>query len=174
MFFGASGGEFGARDLLFISKAGLKYFISAATKIQKLSEPNKSKAIADFYNKNGGSGGYRGILAGVKKSGSGGIWIWGRSGLKYFYADKDSVYLFTNGCLDALINPDPSNVGKQYVLENEVYTDMGRWSEKVKPGDFVIVISKSDIGFLKGNLGNVLAYNWWYFLQSNIKTECEK
>ena len=156
--------------------AGLKYFIKADSKIQKLSEPNKSKAVAIFYGESGNAREYRGILAGINKNGSGGIWIWGKSGLKYFYADKDSVYQFTNGCIDSIINPDPELIieGEQKKIESEVYTDLGKWSQRVNVGDFVIVLSRSDIGFLKGNLGNVFGHNWWYFLQSDMKTECEK
>jgi hypothetical protein len=154
--------------------AGLNYYINAYAKVQKLPEPNKSKAILNFYNNQDGTTGYRGILAGVTTSGSGGIWVWGRSGLKYFYNDKDSIYLFTDGCIDAILNPKPSDVGKTTTTNPEVYTDLARWSQRVKTGDFVIVKSRTNIGLFEGNAGSVLDYNWWNFLGSDMKTECAR
>lgn len=162
---------FGLGTLCVYEFAGLKYYISAVSKINKLTEPNKSKAITDFYNNQDSNTAYRGILAGVTKNG---VWVWGRAGLKYFVSDSGSVYTFTDGCTDATINPNSSDAGKENILNTSVSAKLNSWSENVRAGDFVIVTSGSNIGLFGGNLRNALDYNWWYFLQTDMKIQCER
>lgn len=153
---------------------GLNYYIKAVNKINTLPKEEKTKAISDFYIEDGSQRSYGGILAKVDTKG-GNIWVWGKSGLKKFKSDTNSFYHFTDGCKEFTINPDAYNfVEPEINLTNEVDTDIGKWKEKVKIGDWVGITSRSDIGIFGGKTAEVFGMNWWFFLPTGIKTACEK
>lgn len=150
--------------------AGLKYYIKVIDKFGKYSESERAQAITEFYGDKYNTKRYTGILAGVNKNGVGGVWVWGRLGLIYFPAGVDSVFLFTDNCSGRPFIPNIDGT----LMTKETSINIQHWSEKVRTGDFVIIISKSDVGLLNKNFEVASAYNSWLFLQSDSKTACEK
>ena len=65
--------------------AGLASFVRAVYAIYSLPSETRTEAAERFWG-SGEAGRYSGILAGVSRAEGGGVWIWGRKGLKYFAA----------------------------------------------------------------------------------------
>ena len=147
---------------------GLKYYLQAIVYVNNLPEQTKKIVSDEFYGTDPNI--YTGILAGVW---GGKIWVWGRSGLKYFNTDKDSTYSFTNGCTRDVLHP--ADTTKTFKIERQVYFDISEWEAEVKPGNFVaVLIADKNSGGILGNLREVYAYNWWIFMQKDMQTECVK
>lgn len=155
---------------------GFNRYIRVMGDINKMLEPGKTKVSTDFYGDRSDTHMYNGILAGVNKKNNGGIWVWGRLGLLYLPAEKESRFAFIDVCsFDQVIKYTPEGVDNKIKVpyyDPEVFPNIQQWSEKVKVGNFVEVLSKTDVGFLKGNLGAVFAYNGRYLL-TDLKTTCE-
>jgi hypothetical protein len=152
---------------------GLRYYLRAEIMIaqSKVSAENKIQVKLDFFGDGSNQFEYRGTLARVE---NGGIWVWGRTGLKYFKTDKDSVFHFTDGCLDIYTVQSEKNAGKEIEVNDEIFTDITKWGQKARVGDYVIVLSRSNIGLFGGGLGEVLTFNNWFFLQVESKIACQK
>lgn len=61
---------------------GLRYYIKEMIAINNLSGETKSQAISYFYTADERT--YRGTLAFVNTRGSGGVWVWGKQGIRRF------------------------------------------------------------------------------------------
>lgn len=153
---------------------GLKYYVGVVNTINKMSEPEKTQEKKDFYGDSSDIREYRGILAGINKTGTGGIWVWGRLGLKYLPAKGGAGFYFSDVC---------SGVQKIFISDNQVestivkveeFSDIRNWSNKVGTGYFVVVLSDVDISLFNGRLTSVFAYNGRFFLQDVLKPICER
>lgn len=156
--------------------AGLKYYVGTANMISKISEPERTQEKINFYGDKNDTKGYNGILARVNKVGLGGIWVWGRFGLLYLPAEKESKFFFVDVCstyyTTGFVSNGSDNTTEVPYYQPESSFNVQQWGEKAKVGNFVEVLSKTDVGFLKGNLGAVFAYNGRYPL-TDLKTICE-
>ena len=147
---------------------GLKHYLRAVIYINSLEGQTKQTASDEFYGTHPNL--YTGTLAGVW---GGKVWVWGRSGLKYFSVDKNSTYSFTNGCTRDVLHP--ADTTKAFTIQRQVYFDISEWEAEVTPGDFIaVLIAGKDNGGTLGNLREAYAYNWWSFMQKDMQTECAK
>jgi len=146
--------------------AGLKYFVRADILINDMpSETVKKQAWKDFIGKS--ENGYSGIYAGDWMDR---VWVWGNGLIRSFATDQYSVYTFSDGCTESILNSvDQGGVPR---VDRLVYFDMNSWKEKVHVGDLVgIIIARDGI---PGNLREIYAYNFWPFLQKDWRTLCAK
>lgn len=146
--------------------AGLKYFVRAGILINSMpSETDKKQAWEDFIGKSENA--YSGIYAGNL---GGRVWVWGNGLIRSFATDKYSVYTFSDGCTESILNSvDQGGVPR---VNRLVYFDMNSWKEKVHVGDLVgIIIARDGV---PGNLREIYTYNFWPFLQKDPRTQCEK
>jgi len=151
--------------------AGLKHYIKAVREINQLEGEEKTEALEHFSAE---PGWYSGTLAGVNTRGYGGVWVWGRQGLKYFKTDENSAYAFFEMCR-------PENLGKLEKNEKGLYigqdieTDIGIWAEKTRQGDYTVLsISGAAHGGTPGRARQVWAHDWPAFAPADIREECEK
>jgi hypothetical protein len=169
--------------------AGLNNYIKAVWVINKLPEPEKTQEKKDFYGDSSYTMEYRGVLAGVNKIGTGGVWVWGRFGLKYFPGWGGSSFYLIDYCPDSSPQSVSNSVEKFVDLQHGDLTDaqiklinyqeidlsnIQNWSSKVKVGDYVKVLSNEDIGFLNGNLNAGFAYKGRYSFDLDSETVCKR
>lgn len=116
---------------------GFKYYLRALHAAHKL--PGRAVKAADVIHGTGSGGWMGGILAGVNKNAPGGVWFWGRRGLQYLRADEYSVFSFYDICDDYVLSQ--MELDRRAVVERSIDTDIKVWAEKVKPGDYVVVLA---------------------------------
>jgi len=117
---------------------------------------------------------YNGTLAGITTGKFSGIWVWGKSGLKYFPVDQNSTYSFYNACTDDILNAT-SEERKSLKVQKNVYFDLNEFNVLTKTGDFIVVmtIDETKDKSIK-TVKEVWDYNYWGFVQADLKTQCEK
>ena len=156
----------------FYQFKGLKYYIKAVVELNTLPNSEKKDAFENFYGIDDNRT-YSGTLSEI--TGDNKIGVWGKRGLVYFKTDQFSNYSFFNACNEenfkALDNKEEISIGQN------VYSDIGLWKQKIKTGDYVIVlITREGNGGISGNLREVWAYDWWgTFLPSiDLIQQCQK
>lgn len=149
--------------------SGLKYYIRAISLIKKMPVELQVTANEKFYALGDGDY-YSGILAGVW---NGNVWIWERGQLKHYLTDEYSVYSFLDDCNEEILNPSERKTTRS--IKSEVFIDLAEWKQRANTGDFVTIkLAGVDSGGALGNLREIWAYNWWTFLQKDMKTACAK
>ena len=150
---------------------GLKYYLHALVYMRSLSGQELQDTRSLFYNIDGPPKSYTGILAGIWGYR---VWVWGKDGLRPFLTDYDSTYLFTDGCSFIPLHP-PNQLEQSFEIKPEVYFSLDAWKSKIRSGDFVsVLIATPDNGGNSGNLRQAFGYNWWYFMNKDIQTECAR
>ncbi|MDP1713248.1 MAG: hypothetical protein Q8L41_00760 [Anaerolineales bacterium] len=151
---------------------GLGNYIQATRAISKLEGDERTKAEQFFYS-SGGEDEYRGMLGYVNTGGYGNVLAWGENGPKYFRGDEYTVYSFFNGCSEEILNAKPEDGPKE--VKREIYTDVKEWKKRVKNGSFVtIILTNEENGGTVGNLREIWAFDWWYFMPGTMEVQCEK
>lgn len=151
---------------------GLKNYVLATREISKLSDDQRDRALQNF-NGRIGENGYRGMLGYVNKIGSGGLWIWGKNGPKYFSADEYTVYSIFTGCSDQILNAKPED--GEIEVARRVYTNVSEWSRDIKNGSYVtIFLAGEGNGGNIGKIREIWAFDWWNFLPKSMGELCAK
>jgi hypothetical protein len=142
---------------------GLKHYLQALSAINKLSGEAKVQARNSLYGVNE-NGVYSGILAGFSRLGKGEVWIWGKSGLKYFAVDGHTAYSLFAACTEENLN-DLAETGTM-TINQSVTNDYGEFTSQVKAGNFAGVI-------FSGQYANEVKVNdWWVFMPIDIQKQC--
>ncbi|MHB8777950.1 MAG: hypothetical protein ACYC6R_09335 [Anaerolineales bacterium] len=151
---------------------GIREYRQATRAISRLDGDEKTKAERFFYS-SGGEDEYRGMLGYVNTRGYGDVLVWGKNGPKYFRGDKYTVYSFFNGCSEEILNAKPEDGPIE--VNREIYTDVKEWRKRVKNGSFVtILLTSEESGGTVGNLREIWAFDWWYFVPGTMEVQCEK
>jgi hypothetical protein len=158
-------------SLLYFSWGG-KYYLEAKKSIARLSDEQKSYSKALFENYNEYL--YSGILMGTVKIWNQGVWVWGAKGPRFFRSDEHTVYSYFQVCTPEILQ-DLKNGNSIKPIRN-IYTDIAKWSNKVKVGEYITVTTASSIS--GGNLGRLreaLVHDWWIFdPNKEILSQCKK
>lgn len=150
---------------------GLKDFLRAKEAIRALPLEQQSVAENDFIGAKDPYL-YGGILAGVSTSIFPSVWVWGKDGLRYFRIDEYSVYSYFSVCNEEVLNSFDKN--EMLTIDRSIDTDLSVWRKKVRVGQFItIMIARSENGGTLGNLREAKAHDWWVFLPTNIRKQCE-
>jgi len=153
---------------------GLKYYLKATSYINNLPQERKIVAKNDFYGDISNKNLYNGTLAGIATGKFSGIWVWGKSGLKYFSVDQNSAYSFYNACTDKILNAT-NEERKSLKVQKNVYFDLNEFKTLTKTGDFIIIMTTDETkSKLIKTVKEAWDYNYWGFIQTDLKTQCEK
>ena len=141
---------------------GLKYYLKAASYVQKHSDTYES-----FYGPPGQKE-YAGILAGVWGKG---IAIWGQYGLRYFPATTASTYHALIGCQKLKIGPDTYSSSLMTQSLNDDYRSVKEWGADMHPGDMAFVrYTDERVPKIKEAWG----VNYWMFENADVQIQCQK
>ncbi len=151
------------------NSAGLKEYLGAIVAIRRLPNEQATKAWDNFFTLNEPDL-YGGILAGYA---GGKIWIWGRSGLRAFQPDSNSVYSSFLACLPETLAK--ANKGEPVTVDRKIFLDLNEWSARVEEGSYVTITKATEgNGGIKGNLREAYGYDWWVFLPGILSKQCAK
>lgn len=154
-------------------RGGLREYLQVRKAIKALPETEKVEVQEGFYGKVAEVESQNGILAGLTKIGSRRIWLWGRSGLQSLPLDEYTVYSFYSACNAQVL--EAIERGGQLKIGREVTANIEKWREQVKTGMFVGIMKAGvDNGGELGNAREVQAYDWWVFMNSNLREQCAK
>jgi len=145
------------------------YYSKATGVINKNKVSEERKKLEEGFYASDKDYTYGGILAGVLLNRVG---VWGRDGLRFFNVDKYSAYHFIDACSPTAMAKNPEI---EYPTNKFVYYRISDWQKNLSAGDYVVVmIAHEGNGGTAGNLREIYAYNYWPFIQKDIKTECAK
>lgn len=130
-------------------------------RISKLPSDQQEKARTLLWQA-GGSATYSGILAAVDQRGSGGVWIWGKKGLRYYAGNEHTFYRYVEKCSPEAIAAITEQT--TYLPPKEtISTKVKDWT--AKKGDYVyLYLGRADDGADGGVMHEVRAHDWWAFL----------
>ena len=153
---------------------GLKYYLKANREINKLEGREKEEALDVFMGgQDSGLDVYGGILMGVNTKDHGGVWVWGRHGLRYFRSDQYSVFSFFSICKPVILEKYKN--GEEVKIGQDIYTDIVEWKKLIKQGDYVsLIITNKDQGGTVGNLREAKVNDWWPFVSVDVEGQCEQ
>ena len=148
--------------------AGIKQYREVVRKVKLLPDDLRDEAMIRLVD----DGTYGGAVMRVSTIGRGGVWVWGSKGPKFFRASIGSAFSYYSMC-DREYLLKRLEKGESIKPERRVYGSVKLWKEKVKPGDYVVVVREnegrdSDLGGLR----EVWAYDWWPFLSVDLKEWC--
>lgn len=141
-------------------------------RISSLRGEAKQNAASEFYAEGKSDNVFAGTIAKVSRKDGGGVWVWSNRGLKYFQADEHTVYSYYDIC--AAITSSQEEVEMKIGDDNrEVSTNIGRWEEQARQGDFVqIIVATPEHGGQIDNLREARVYSLPIFLELNIELLC--
>ena len=147
--------------------AGLKEYLGAVMTIKRLPSEESSVAWDNFLTI-GEPNLYGGILAGFWNNK---VWVWGRSGLRAFRVDNDSVYSFFSACAPEILAK--TEKGEAVSVGRSIYTVADEWLIWVKRGNYVTVAQATEgSGGVEGNLREVYGYDWRVFMPGDLQKQC--
>lgn len=154
---------------------GLNYYLRAVKLMRQevpgMREDLMIEARNEFYGTDL-RGAERGILAGTW---FGKVWVWNNGWLKFYTVDDNSIYSWFDGCSEGGKAALKKGVSIANVVEKQIFTDINKWRGLAKPGDYVTVYRATpENGGVLGNLREIYAYNFWFFLRRGIEVECAK
>ena len=148
---------------------GLRDYINVIASIDKLGLDDKKSAQSQFFISDDGVK-YSGTLAHVSNNR---IWVWTNYKLKSFKVDQYSVYSFYSAC-SAIQGEDFSTQGK-FSVSRSVDSKISDWKKKTKVGNYInLWLTTKEKGGTVGNLREIYGYDWWVFMPTDIKKQCEK
>lgn len=151
---------------------GIREYRQATSAINNLGTNEIVKA-SQILRGIDGENEYRGTLGYVNSNGYGDVLVWGINGPKYFKGDEHTVYSFYNGCSGEILNAKPGDGAIE--VNREVYTDVKEWRKRVKNGNFVVILLAGEgSGGTIGNLREIWAFDWWYFLPKDMEELCAR
>jgi hypothetical protein len=151
------------------SYVGLKYFTRAIFILESNKTSEIKKISWEIFN-NEFEGLYSGIFGGVYFNK---VWVWGSFGLKSFQIDQYSVFHYFDGC-SSILEFETLSTDSDGLIEKTLFTIDG-WLQNIKVGDYVTIkIALIPNGGIFGNLREAYGYNFWPFMQKDLKTECAK
>jgi hypothetical protein len=155
-----------------VERSGLRRYVNALMIVNSFKTvEQRKKGKIDFFA-NDKSFTYGGILAGTWQ---GKIGVWGQSGLKLFTTDQYSVIDYFDGCSASIIDKIASEEIKTPSESLFFNFNTDKWQKIVKAGDYVVVQTTiKGQGGTVGNLRQMYEYNYWPFIQKDIKTECAR
>jgi hypothetical protein len=149
--------------------AGLKYYIKAVRYVKALPTKEARDEMWNNFTGNSSERYFAGIYAGDF---AGKVWVWGKTGLRPFVTNQDSIYSFYNGCTDQFLHPENHIGDDPPKLARILITDKNQWKKLASVGDLVIITIASE--GTAGVLKEIYDYNYWPFIQKDIQTECAK
>jgi len=142
---------------------GLKSYLLDLVAISKIADKDsRSKAEQIFWN-GGGSTGYSGTISSIDRKG-GGVWVWGKRGLRHYRFDSGTVLTRFELCTDQTIRT-LQDTGS-FEVNKYVTSNINDW--KAREGDFVKIIAPNEVGVVaeKGQVREVQDHDWPEYLPS--------
>ncbi len=156
-----------------MSGFGLGNNLIIRQKISRLSGNEREVANLEFHAIGKAENVFAGTIASINHRGEGGVWVWSNQGLKFFQADKYTVFSYFDVCAGL---PDSPELEEKFRIDSdvrEITTDINKWAGWVNTGDFVqLIIATPSHGGETGNLREIYAYNLPLFLSLEIGNLC--
>jgi hypothetical protein len=132
---------------------GLKYYLDAINLINSLPKESKEIAVGDFYGSSDNQINYGGILAHIDTNNNTirGLWVWGKSGLKYIKANTQSTFSSFSICAGGHWQDDDQ------IITKKVNVGLEEWNTNSKQGHFIKIFIDS------GMIKEAVDYDWWAF-----------
>jgi hypothetical protein len=163
---------FGLIFLLLYQFAGLGQYLKIKAEIRQLPS-EQAETATNIFNGAELDSEYRGVLGYIDQSDEGEILVWGRSGPRYFKADEYTAYSFFNACTEDILSAQPEDGA--IPVQRNVHNDVREWAREVQVGDFVsILLTMEGQGGTVGNLREVWAHDWYYFLPKDLRELCKE
>lgn len=139
------GGMFG---LLYFG-AGLKEYIGFRKNILDLKMESHKDDFESIFFGGANSDAFGGVVA---WHGTKGVWVWGKSSLKYFKYSDGAVFRWIENCqAEKLLMVRSEEMGK--TVKIETVDEVAKWNEKVKIGAHVFVyIDANKVNSITANM----------------------
>lgn len=152
---------------------GLKEFITAARKLETVSEQYRQASKDNFYTIDT-TNQYSGILGGKFEWPVESILIWGKHGPKILKTDEFTVYSHFMFC-DSEYLASLSSAGENVKVKfpRTVSRSFSNWNSLSKVGDYVAIqMTTSEMGGNVGYVREVKTNDIWTFMPINIIETC--